>query len=163
MNDRAPDDDEVICPNCVHQFPAIPINVQKHLTSAHALCSDLGIPPGEIGERIGKARLEIEELKERSESDQTDEVLAWLKARGLYTPNDHLHGDGPDICAQLTFHENELCRGQIPKAGGGWKLVPVEPTEDMLSPPVIGRPLNRWLIDREIYAAVIAAAPEYKP
>jgi len=29
--DRTPNDDEVICPGCVHQFRAIPVNVQKEL------------------------------------------------------------------------------------------------------------------------------------
>lgn len=31
---RTPNNDEVICPNCVHQFRAIPVNVQKDLSSA---------------------------------------------------------------------------------------------------------------------------------
>jgi hypothetical protein len=29
-------DDEVICPNCVHQFRAIPVNVQEQLRRAEA-------------------------------------------------------------------------------------------------------------------------------
>lgn len=33
-----------------------------YLTAAHALCSDLGIPEGEIGERIGKAREEVQAI-----------------------------------------------------------------------------------------------------
>jgi len=32
----ASDNDEVICPNCVHQFRAIPVNVQAELATAIA-------------------------------------------------------------------------------------------------------------------------------
>jgi len=31
-----PDNDLVICPNCVHQFRAIPVNVQRELAEAKA-------------------------------------------------------------------------------------------------------------------------------
>lgn len=31
-----PNNDEVICPNCVHQFRAIPVNVQDDLAAANA-------------------------------------------------------------------------------------------------------------------------------
>lgn len=33
MSDRRPDPDKVICPNCVHEFAAIPENVQKRLSA----------------------------------------------------------------------------------------------------------------------------------
>ena len=36
MSDRKPDSGCVICPACVHQFPAIPVNVQHELTRLRA-------------------------------------------------------------------------------------------------------------------------------
>jgi hypothetical protein len=36
MSDKTPNPDEVICPNCIHQFRAIPVNVQADLTAAKA-------------------------------------------------------------------------------------------------------------------------------
>lgn len=32
-NNRIPNNDEVICPKCVHQFRAIPVNVQAEISA----------------------------------------------------------------------------------------------------------------------------------
>lgn len=35
FEEREPNNDEVICPGCVHQFRAIPVNVQDALRQCH--------------------------------------------------------------------------------------------------------------------------------
>ena len=41
MNDtRLPNNDEVICPNCVHQFRAIPVNAQTRIAELEAALAD---------------------------------------------------------------------------------------------------------------------------
>ncbi|HEY0915398.1 MAG TPA: hypothetical protein VGE22_11050 [Solimonas sp.] len=46
--------------------------------------------------------------------EQTRELYAWLRQRGLYDPHDYPYGEGPDVCELLTLHETELVR-QIPE------------------------------------------------
>jgi hypothetical protein len=41
---REPNDDEVICPNCVHQFRAIPVNVQAELARLTEACNLIDAP-----------------------------------------------------------------------------------------------------------------------
>ena len=42
MNDtRLPNNDEVICPNCCHQFRAIPVNVQTRIAKLEEALRDL--------------------------------------------------------------------------------------------------------------------------
>ncbi len=45
------------------------------------------------------------------------------------------------------------------QAADGWKLVPVEPTEEMQGPSYMGPDGPKWPIRKEIYRAMVAACP----
>lgn len=55
--------------------------------------------------------VEKDELQRLRVGDaMVDDVLGWLRERGLYDPRDY-ETEGPDLPEILTEHENELLRG----------------------------------------------------
>ena len=66
-----PNNDEVICPECCHQFRAIPVNIQHELTTANERISEL-----EAGLAAEREVL----LAEQALSDKLEKALKVAKA-----------------------------------------------------------------------------------
>lgn len=65
MSDKKlPNNDEVICPNCVHQFRAIPVNVQARIAELEAerdeWCAEARLLAGKLMERDAECIAERE-------------------------------------------------------------------------------------------------------
>lgn len=94
-----------------------------------------------------------------------DEMARNLLAAEHRRRGSHLHADR--IIADTTARENSALaaiRAALLNAPPGWKLVPAEPTGEMLRAalraPCSGHPETGGQSYRGIYRAMIAAAPE---
>jgi hypothetical protein len=52
----SPDNDKVICPNCVHQFVAVPVNVQKELVQYKTRLKEEMVRDGDWIDKWGSCR-----------------------------------------------------------------------------------------------------------
>ena len=96
-----PNNDEVICPNCVHQFRAIPQNVQR-------LMLDAGFEPP------FKAQPEPVELTE-------DQVMAAIRKSGCYDTVKMSRECGPYDITEPTTDAMNFAKAVLEAAKGGHK------------------------------------------
>lgn len=168
--------DEVICPNCVTQFRAIPINVQnelvdlrKELAAMHAdyqsACRTVALMHRAAcsGEIVSPKRGVVEDVEDlRKERDALRAELEKIKQQkpaGFAIPDSAWDG--------MVIRKNKLCSDAIPLylAPGaqpvpeGYQIVPIEPSDEMIDAGCGAAPQYRVDCVRTYKAMLEAAKP----
>jgi len=153
--ERQPNNEEVICPACTHQFRAIPVQVQRLLLDAGIeppfLAATAPAPVAPLDSEVASSllrRLETCALWLRSIADRGREELGDAYPEMLQVL------DTVKVCIEMLS-----AAPAAPVATTGWKLVPIEPTGAMVLNVASKFISNNSTHVREVWKCMLEAAP----